>query len=86
MMFNKWIFYEFFENRLSRHGGSFNTDTDTVKKLFGILVNDSQTYSREAIAKGFCRGVRSDSTLTEMSVDLKARSRWASVDGKFVVV
>ena len=86
MMFNKWIFYEFFENRLSRHGGSFNTDTDTVKKLFGILVNDSQTYSREAIAQGFCRGVRSDSTLTEMSVDLKARSRWASVDGKFVVV
>ena len=26
---------------LSQHGVSFNTDTDTVKKLFRILVNDS---------------------------------------------
>ena len=58
-----------------------------LKNYLGyLLMTVSQTYSREAIAKGFCRGVRSDSTLTEMSVDLKARSRWASVDGKFVVV
>ena len=58
-----------------------------LKNYLGyLLMTVSQTYSREAIAKGFCRGTRSDSTLTEMSVDLKARSRWASVDGKFVVV
>ena len=46
----------------------------------------SQTYSRGAIVMGFCRGVRSDSSLTEMSVDLKAGSQWGSVDGKFAVV
>ena len=56
-----------------------------LKNLGYLLMTVSQTYSREAISMGFCRGARSDSTLTEMSVDLKARSRWASVDGKFVV-
>ena len=57
-----------------------------LKNYLGyLLMTVSQTYSREAIAKRFCGGVRSDSTLTEMSVGLKAKSRWASVDGKSVV-
>ena len=65
-----------------------STQTQILLKNYSgyLLMTVSQTYSRGAIVMGFCRGVRSDSSLTEMSVDLKAGSQWGSVDGKFAVV